>query len=585
MQRMREVVRMNKWILAVWCLGAALLGCGGMSTGLGGGDTNTNFLQSCTKDAHCGSATACMCGICTVSCYTDGDCERGSVSGVCSSNHSCGSEATCQLRSIVANLGESNPGSEIAAADSAELADESAGMNSSSESSELGGGDPAQRCGTELHIISTYTGAPAMGTPRLTGEGQEFREVNVHIERAGSHILALSAAEPTYWTVSAGEGAKIEEVVLNGYFKQEVNHDDASWTVTYFDDFSGRMRAYPEHVWSRAWRLGRTDSLVSALEPPYYATKFGGEPSLRMRSFTGCRELARYTLEEDMTVDVDCADGDEYQRLSNGVCEGGQDWIPMELPPPKLGADPTPTGPEAWCWTVRLDESALVVVQLDPVNGNETQVGSYLPADEPFAQLREITGMGLVDGHLTISGKDANDSVWLENGGQWLDLDLKSGLVLAGGESSGQVLTSTGTEYVTWASWAGLIRYKTFRDLVWEQNGIPMGVTYGDTLISHHGGRIWGVGTGLDSRFLRGYDLETGLEMTDPLPMPIDVFDIGGLAGAENRLFVLTREEPQRLMGLDPNHGEVLSEVTLQQRPDGKSYGGLWCGGAASPLD
>ena len=70
-------------------------GCGGKVS------TNTNFgaapLEACDKTAQCGSGLACRCGICTVECTSDADCEFEGVEGVCSTKANCEAVPLCFL--------------------------------------------------------------------------------------------------------------------------------------------------------------------------------------------------------------------------------------------------------------------------------------------------------------------------------------------------------------------------------------------------------------------------------------------------------------------------------------------------------
>lgn len=51
-----------------------------------GTDSNSNWLMSCDTDAACGDGLQCICGICTVHCTSDDECERGGSesSAICS---------------------------------------------------------------------------------------------------------------------------------------------------------------------------------------------------------------------------------------------------------------------------------------------------------------------------------------------------------------------------------------------------------------------------------------------------------------------------------------------------------------------
>lgn len=68
--------------MPVWLLVVALAG-GGTYVGCSTPplvDSNTNWLRMCSESAECGSALACVCGICTETCSLDSTCgERGGV--------------------------------------------------------------------------------------------------------------------------------------------------------------------------------------------------------------------------------------------------------------------------------------------------------------------------------------------------------------------------------------------------------------------------------------------------------------------------------------------------------------------------
>jgi hypothetical protein len=74
---------------AALLVGAALGGgCGGQA-GTTATDTNTNWLRACDKDADCGSALSCLCGVCTVTCESTSECRSVGGRGVCNTSSSC----------------------------------------------------------------------------------------------------------------------------------------------------------------------------------------------------------------------------------------------------------------------------------------------------------------------------------------------------------------------------------------------------------------------------------------------------------------------------------------------------------------
>lgn len=85
-------------LLALWlCVVALCTACGGLvNFDPGGGDTATEFLRVCDATSECGASWACKCGVCTVACVDDGDCERlGIASTRCVSTPSCDTPAIC----------------------------------------------------------------------------------------------------------------------------------------------------------------------------------------------------------------------------------------------------------------------------------------------------------------------------------------------------------------------------------------------------------------------------------------------------------------------------------------------------------
>ncbi|MCB9622823.1 MAG: hypothetical protein H6721_17355 [Sandaracinus sp.] len=59
-------------------LGLFLLACGPNT-----GDSNTNWLVRCDRDAQCGEDALCLCGVCTTSCTDDAACRALDPDGVC----------------------------------------------------------------------------------------------------------------------------------------------------------------------------------------------------------------------------------------------------------------------------------------------------------------------------------------------------------------------------------------------------------------------------------------------------------------------------------------------------------------------
>lgn len=70
----------------------------------------------------------------------------------------------------------------------------------------------------ELHVIGIYTGR---GNPGFRPSAQGIVEVTVHA-RPKPVVLALSSYEGMLWRITLDPGARLSRVILNGYYKQEV---------------------------------------------------------------------------------------------------------------------------------------------------------------------------------------------------------------------------------------------------------------------------------------------------------------------------------------------------------------------------
>jgi hypothetical protein len=71
-------------------LGLMLLQC----TGPQASGSKTNWFVECDRDADCGTALSCACGICTVSCGGDAECDEGRCSSSLESSLQCEGEET-----------------------------------------------------------------------------------------------------------------------------------------------------------------------------------------------------------------------------------------------------------------------------------------------------------------------------------------------------------------------------------------------------------------------------------------------------------------------------------------------------------
>jgi hypothetical protein len=77
-----------------------------------------------------------------------------------------------------------------------------------------------------VHLVGLYEGAAAPGPAR------RFGNAAVSVEAADRPvILVLSAYESIRWTVRAARNAKIEKVILTGYYEQELQGAPAGVVV------------------------------------------------------------------------------------------------------------------------------------------------------------------------------------------------------------------------------------------------------------------------------------------------------------------------------------------------------------------
>lgn len=80
----------------LFVLAHALVACGPNT-----GDSNTNWLVSCERDAECGPDAFCLCGVCTTTCADDATCRSLETDAVClePAQRSCGGGAPICLPS------------------------------------------------------------------------------------------------------------------------------------------------------------------------------------------------------------------------------------------------------------------------------------------------------------------------------------------------------------------------------------------------------------------------------------------------------------------------------------------------------
>jgi hypothetical protein len=113
-----------------------------------------------------------------------------------------------------------------------------------------GGGDEP-----ELHVVGLYVAAQPQGAPRTLGT-HPVGTAAVEVRATGRPVvLVLCAYEPVKWDVRVAPGARLEKVLLGGYYDQEAvgvpagvpveEHAHAAGTPDYFFAYTRDGDAYP----------------------------------------------------------------------------------------------------------------------------------------------------------------------------------------------------------------------------------------------------------------------------------------------------------------------------------------------------
>lgn len=162
------------------------------------------------------------------------------------------------------------------------------------------------RAGTELHVVGIY------GAPRAPGASAGRFEIEV--SRKEPLALVLSAHEATEWIVRAGAGTQIESVIVTGYHAQsaQVPPGVTLLSRSYATDgaFFGNAYMWPTggeactdffppatcDMLGNAWPAELAFHVDSASQLVDGVELWTGLP---LTSFHGCREMSRFTLEDD----------------------------------------------------------------------------------------------------------------------------------------------------------------------------------------------------------------------------------------------------------------------------------------------
>lgn len=133
----------------------------------------------------------------------------------------------------------------------------------------------------ELHLLGVYE-----THSNHSGGNHPEGTATVAVTRQARMILTLSSYEPVHWQVRAAPGARIERIILNGYYPQRVTAP-AGVPVDNRSGYERSLGAYA-YAWPGASGGSDTRALVSALERT---------TSRPLTSFAGCYQATSFTLE------------------------------------------------------------------------------------------------------------------------------------------------------------------------------------------------------------------------------------------------------------------------------------------------
>jgi hypothetical protein len=127
----------------------------------------------------------------------------------------------------------------------------------------------------------------------ISGDFQQHiqGEAHVDVRLRDSHVLALSAYEPTRWVVDVAPDARLEKIVVFGYHEQVVSAP-ASVQVEIHDTTTGST--YAPCGYSLPYNGGGcdTDALIADAE---------GLTGLVLSSFHGCYQASEFALASSNT--------------------------------------------------------------------------------------------------------------------------------------------------------------------------------------------------------------------------------------------------------------------------------------------
>lgn len=161
---------------------------------------------------------------------------------------------------------------------------------------------PVGECGAvETHTIGVFQ------TP--TGSG------TIYLERAGKHVLVLSAHEKTTWHIKTAPGAELVHVYAVGFHTQAVDVSEANGHPTVkIDSMDKNATAACGYSWPYDGNGCDTDGLLQLAAS---RTKHD------INSFAGCYEAGTWRIGKDMAATSDCAVSQGYVQDHFFSCDSG----------------------------------------------------------------------------------------------------------------------------------------------------------------------------------------------------------------------------------------------------------------------
>jgi hypothetical protein len=137
----------------------------------------------------------------------------------------------------------------------------------------------SERSAPELHLLGVHA-APSGSSVGQPAEGA----TTVDVTRTAPLILALSSYEPIHWTVRPAPGARIQQIIVNGFYAQRVT---APAGIPIVNRSGSQWLGASAYAWQSTSGGNDTPRLVTALE------QLTSRP---LSSFAGCYRATSFTL-------------------------------------------------------------------------------------------------------------------------------------------------------------------------------------------------------------------------------------------------------------------------------------------------